>query len=324
MATLVTGSTGLVGNNVARLLLERGEAVRALVRVDADPRPLEGLGIDIVRGDVRDRQAVRRACEGMRHVVHAAAIVQLGRTGLEAQRAVNVEGTRNVARSARESGARLVHVSSADAAGVGSLESPADEDTETLGNALTPYVVTKREAETVIYEEIAGGLWAVIVSPSFMLGPWDWKPSSGEMLLEIARGKGLLAPRGYFSVTDVRDVASGMIAAFDRGQSGRKYLLTGQNISYFEAWKVFAKITEARRPLISIGPVAAWVAGHLGDVVGRFAGKEPNVNSGAIAMAALTKVYSSARAERELGYRARPLEETVADAWAWFREWNPI
>ena len=127
--TLVTGATGFVGNNVLRLLLDRGEAVRVLARETSDPRPLEGLGVEVVRGDVCDPEAVRRACEGATCVIHAAGYVQIGRSDLDRHRRINVEGTRNVAEAARATGARLVHVSSCDAVGVRSLEEPADEQT---------------------------------------------------------------------------------------------------------------------------------------------------------------------------------------------------
>ena len=324
MKTLVTGCTGLVGNNVVRQLLERGNPVRVLARATSDPRPLEGLDVEVFHGDVRDIESVKRACDGVERVVHAAGIVKIGWAGLDDQRAVNVEGTRNVAIAAREHGAKMVHVSSADAVGMGTLESPADEETEAMARILTPYVVTKREAEAAVNEQIAEGLWAAIVNPAFMLGPWDWRPSSGEMLLEVARGKGLFAPRGHFSVVDVRDVTAGILAAFERGQSGRRYLLCGENISYFNAWKTFAEVTGARRPLTPIGPAISWIAGRTGDLVGRISGNEPNVNSGAIAMAALPKVYNSTRAEDELGFQARPMRETVSDAWDWFREWKPL
>ena len=194
MVTLVTGATGLVGDNVVRLLLDRGQQVRVLSRQTADSLPLAGLDVEICRGDICDSAAVRRAVEGASRVVHSAAMVHIGWTGLERQRTVNVEGTRHVAAAARELGARLIHVSTVDTLGRGSRAAPADEETP-LGKCVAcPYVITKREAERVVLEEVGRGLDAVIVNPAFMLGPWDWKPSSGRMLLAIGRGRGYVAP----------------------------------------------------------------------------------------------------------------------------------
>ena len=318
--TLVTGATGLLGNNVVRLLLDSGRRVRVLVRASSDPRPLDGLDVEVVRGDVRDPDAVRHGLEGVDCVVHSAGYVQLGRSQLERHRAVNVTGARHVALAARAHGVRMVHVSSCDAVGIRSLDEPADEETPLEVPLPVPYVITKREAERVVLDEVDRGLDAMIVNPSFMLGPWDWKPSSGRMLLEVAGGRGLLAPRGWFSVCDVRDVAAGILAAIDRGQSGRRYILAGHTMSYLAAWRVFAEVSGARRPWGTAGPLLAAAAGRCGDLWGRLTHREPDVNSGAIALARLPKSYSSRRAEAELGYQIRDTEETVRDAWTWFRE----
>jgi dihydroflavonol-4-reductase len=318
--TLVTGATGLVGNNVVRLLLEQGSPVRVLIRHDAAPQPLEGLAVEGVGGDILDPDSVRRACQGVGCVIHAAAYVQLGRGQLDLHRTINVEGTRHVATAAREAGARLVHVSSTDALGVGSLDQPADEATPLRPPVRCSYVITKREAEQVVLAEVAQGLDAVIVNPSFMLGPWDWKPSSGRMLLEVAKGRAILAPRGCFSITDVRDVAAAILAAVEKGRTGQRYILAGETMSYLAAWRLFAEVTGGRRPLAAPGPVLLWLAGRAGDFYSRLRGCESDVNSGAIALARLPKHYTSRRAIEQLGYHLRPLRQTVEDAWAWLRQ----
>ncbi len=322
--TLVTGATGLVGNNVARRLLADGSRVRVLVRSPQPLREFDGLDVEILSGDITDADSARRACAGVAAVVHSAGYVQLGRTQLDIHRAINVEGTRNVAAAALEAGAKMVHVSSCDALGVRSRTEPADEDTEPNGQLRVPYAISKREAELVVLEAVAAGLDATIVNPGFMLGPWDWKPSSGRMLLEVARGRGWVAPRGYFSVCDVRDVADGIAVALERGQSGRRYILAGTTMRYIDAWRLFAEVTSARRPLLAAGPLVAKLAGWTGDAIGKLTGKEPDVNSGAFALAALPKHYTIARAEKELGYRHRPFRESVEDAWRWFQEYGYV
>lgn len=320
MVTLVTGATGLVGNNVVRRLLGQGVAVRVLARENIDPRPLAGLEVEIARGDVRDAAAVRQAVRGADCVIHAAGHVHIGWKGMDTARAINVEGTRNIAQAARSADARLVHVSSIDALGISTTKRTVDEETPPTGGVLCPYVVTKREAERVVLQEVAQGLRASIVNPGFMIGPNDWKPSSGRMLLQVARGWGLFAPLGSNSYCDVRDVVSGILAAASQGKLGRRYILAGETLSYFQAWRIFAGITGGTPPVIPAGPIARSIAGYYGDLRGMLTGREPDVNSAATKMSAQYRHVTSARAEAELGYRSRPLAEASADAWAWFRE----
>ena len=320
MPILVTGATGLLGNNVVRLLREGGQAVRVMVREGSDPRPLEGLDLEIVHGDVREADAVERACQGASAVIHSAAMVHIGWTGYEQQFAINVEGTRTVADAARRAGVRMIHVSSTDACGFGTLENPADEETPIAKGVDCPYVVTKRAAEQVVLEQVACGLDGVIVNPSFMLGPWDWKPSSGKMLLQVGRGWALVAPPGTNNFCEVRDVARGVLSALERGQAGRRYILGGESLSYFDAWRLFAEVAGVRGPRWQARPrpVVMLAAGKIGDWRTRLTGREPAVNSASVAMSRLSKCCSHRRAEVELGYRAGPLRSAVEAAWNWF------
>ncbi len=324
MKVFVTGGTGLLGNNVVRLLLEQGHETRALARTGSDSRPFAGLNVELITGDLENSAALARGTQGADLVVHAAADVRIGWTGLDRARRINVQGTQAVARAAREAGARLVHVSSVDALGQGVPGSLSNEETPPTDGVLCPYVVTKREAEQAVLEEIDCGLSAVIVNPGYMIGPWDWKPSSGRMLLEVARGWGLFAPPGRNSFCDARDVAAGILAAAVRGVSGRRYILAGESLTYLLAWRIFAEATGATKPFFSIGPVLQWAAGRSGDVWTRLSGREGDVNSASIAVAKQPRNFSSERAARELGYETRPLQESAADAWRWFREWGYV
>jgi dihydroflavonol-4-reductase len=313
---VVTGGTGLVGNNVVRMLVNRGMSVRAIVR--SAGRAFEGLHVQTARATLEDEVALRQAFEGSAFVIHSAAMVHCGWRHLDEMHRVNVEGTRRVARAARLAGARLVHVSSVDAIGLTTDGSPADEDTPPGVMPECPYVVTKRNAEAVVQEEIAAGLDAVIVNPVYMIGPWDWKPSSGRMLLEVGSGKGLFAPPGANDFVDVRDVAAGIHAAMLRGRTGRRYILGGHPLSYLEAWRIFARVAGRMQPLgIAPRPVVR-LAGWAGDLASLFSRHELPVNSAAVTMSMLSHNFSSARAAEELGYSFRSFETTVADAWGWF------
>ncbi len=319
---LVTGGTGLVGNNVVRRFLEQGRRVRVLVRPrrGGTDRSLEGLAVDQVFGRLEDEASLQQAVDGTSLVIHSAAVVHCGWRHRDEMHHVNVEGTARLARAARRAGARFVHVSSVDALGLRADGVPGDEETPPGGMVECPYVVTKRAAEAAVLAEVARGLDAVIVNPVYMIGPWDWKPSSGRMLLEVGSGKGLLAPPGANDFVDVRDVVAGIESAAARGQTGRRYILGGHSLTYLEAWRIFAEVTGRRPPLGNAPPLAVRTAGWFGDLAAAVLRREPPVNSAAAGMSMLRHNFSCQRAVTELGYRFRPFPETVADAWVWFCE----
>jgi dihydroflavonol-4-reductase len=165
---------------------------------------------------------------------------------------------------------------------------------------------------------VSEGLDVVIANPGYLLGPWDWKPSSGKMLLELAQRFAPLAPRGGVSICDARDVASGILAALDRGQAGASYILAGENMSYLEAWKRFAAVGGRRGPIKRYSRPAGWLTGILGDAIERWNATETVFNSAAIALGNTCHYYSSERAAKELGYHSRPAEQSIRDAWEWF------
>lgn len=319
MKYLITGATGLIGNNLVRHLLGQGEQVRVLARSTSPKQPLAGLKIEICEGDVRDPASLLAATEGIDCVVHAAAHVQVGWTQSDLHEQVNVTGTRNVASAALQHGARMVHVSTVNTLGIGRLEDPGDEESGRPGLVPCHYVTSKIKAERVVEEFIGRGLDAVLVMPSFNLGPWDWKPSSGRMLLGVVRGT-LVAPSGAFNISDARDVSAGIAAAAKLAVRGRRYILGGHNLSYLEAWRVFARVAGKPGPRFRLGPIARAVASVSTDLWTQCTGYEGGVNSASIGMGAQHTCFTSARAERELAYRIRPLEDMVADAWYWFRE----
>ena len=198
--------------------------------------------------------------------------------------------------AARKAQIRLVHVSSVDALGLPPGGQPADEETPLGGGVLCPYVVTKRAAEQVVLAEVAAGLDAVIVNPAYMVGPWDWKPSSGRMLLEVARNRALFAPLGTNNFCDVRDVAAGVLTAADRGVAGRRYILGGERLSYFQAWRIFARVTRSIPPLFPAGPLVRVAAGRWGDLMTRWTGREGDINSAVTTSSAQTRNFQSTRA----------------------------
>lgn len=320
MTILVTGGAGFVGNNVVRGLLATGYRVRVLVRASSDPRPLAGLDVETFRGDLTDPESIRQAMRGIEGVIHTAAMVHIGWTRIAEQRQINVDGTRLLAIAAQGLGVRMLHVSSVDALGIGRHDQPADETTPHTGNPPCGYVVTKQEAEKALLAAVGRGLNAVIVNPGFMLGPWDWKPSSARMFLEVVERRPLLAPRGGGCVCDVRDVTQGILTAYERAKAGSQYILGGHNITYAELWRQFARTAGTRGPVGRAGPLLVKAAGIAGDLFARLRGRETDLNSAMTTMSGLFHYYSSARAQADLGYTIRPLAETLRDTWHWLNQ----
>lgn len=324
MLTLVTGSTGLLGNNVVRRLLDRGDRVRVLIRHTSQRKPLEELNVEVVVGELSDLDCVHASMHGVDQVVHSAGFVRIGWSDIELAREVNVEATRTVCTAALERNLPLVHVSTVNTLGLGTSDSAANEDTSPVDHIPCSYVVSKSEAEEVVQEFVKRGLRACIVNPGFMLGPWDWKPSSGQMVVEVATRFTPIAPPGGCSVVDVRDVAQGIALAMEKGRPGRRYILGGENMPYFDLWRLIASVTGARGPIRKMSSVSGWVAGSIGDFRYRLRGKEPLINSAAIKIARQFHYYDSGRAREELGYQARPARESVEAAWDWFLRYGYI
>jgi dihydroflavonol-4-reductase len=324
MLTLVTGATGLLGNNVVRELLVRGQAVRVLVRESSNARSLAKLDVEHVVGAVTDREAVKRAVYGAGQIIHCAGHVHIGWGDIDAHRQINVEGTRNIAEAARAEGSKLVCVSSVNALGLGSKQKPATESHAEPGIIPCGYVVSKRESDEMIAREIEKGLRAVTVYPGFMLGPWDWKPSSGRLLLALATLFTPFYPLGGCSVADSRDVASGVLAAMNRAKVGSRYILAGANMSYKQIFDLMTSVTGAKGPTLPLGPVNRWIGGAWGDAYYRITGKEPEVNSATVRLSTQYHYFSSKRAEDELQYTVRAARETVESAWKWFCDYGYV
>ena len=317
----VTGATGLLGNNLVRQLCADGARVRVLVR-GADRREILGLPVEVVVGEL-EPGPLSTLVDGADVVVHAAASVKVGVTGREAMERVNVGGTQAVC-DAIESGAqaRLIHVSSVDALGLGTRERPATEETAPRPEeGGVPYVDTKRAADRVVRSAIADGLDAVIVHPTYMIGPNDWGPSSGKMLLELARGKGLIAPRGGNNFVDVRDVVAGILRVADPKLAlcGSAWILGNENLSYVEAWTRMAKVVGARPPLAEtprwLGLAVATML-HAPRLLGI---PEGDINPASTRMSFLPHYFDPSKAQRLLGIVPTPLDVAFADAWAWFQ-----
>ncbi len=213
----------------------------------------------------------------------------------------------------------MVHISSVDALG---MTTESKLGTESHLNPPKPgcsYVISKREAETAVILEVANGLDAVIVNPGFMVGPYDWRPSSGEIMLTLKKQFMPFAPAGGCCVADVRDVADGVISALQHGNTGERYILGGINMSYLELFQQMAAVMQCRSPRAKLPNWLAAVVGKSGDLIGKIRGNEPPINSAATEMGQLFHYCESEKAKRELGYQIGSVENAIQDAWDWFQ-----
>lgn len=327
MTTLVTGATGFVGGAIARALCAAGHQVRILVRERSSLEGLAGFSLEKVRGDVRSLDSLRDAMKGCRQVVHAAASVRLDPFAASYMEKVNVVGTKNVLAAAKACFVeRLLHVSSIATVGWGTLDRPATETSEWALAGKGPYFTTKRAAEDLVLEASRrGDLEAVVINPSFVVGPVDPKPSSGFILLAVASGMVVGYPEGGTNFVDVRDVAEGARLGLEKGRAGERYILSGENLTYRQFLTMAAEELSVRPPSVLIPRKLAFSAARLGDALGpRFPKAFGFVNSHVVGTMFDVAYVSCEKARAELGYRPRPVREAVRDACKWFRETGRI
>ncbi len=320
----VTGASGFVGSAVARALLADGLAVRALVRRASPRGNLDGLGVEIVEGDMRDVDAVTRAAKGARYVFHVAADYRLWVPDPKEIITANVEGTRAVMTAARAVGAeRIVYTSSVATLRLHEDGTPADEsgplsEPEAIGAYKRSKVAAERLVEVMIASE---GLPAVIVNPSTPVGPRDARPTpTGRIIVEAASGRVPAYVDTGLNLVHVDDVAAGHLAALRRGRIGERYILGGDDMTLAEMLAVIARAVHRRPPRVKLPRGLLYPVAFAAEAVARATGRVPFITVDGLRLAKYRMFFTSAKAERELGYRHRPAAEGLRDAISWFRE----
>jgi dihydroflavonol-4-reductase len=321
---LVTGASGFVGSAVAAKLVERGFSVRALVRASSPRTHLAGLDLDYVQGDLRDAETIRPAMAGIRYLFHVAADYRLWARDRNEIVTNNVTGTRVMMEEALRAGVeRIVYTSSVATLAVQRDGTSVDE-TVPLDElkAIGAYKRSKVAAERLVERMIAQqGLPAVIVNPSTPIGPRDVKPTpTGRIIVEAARGRMPAFVDTGLNLVHVDDVAQGHLAALDRGKIGERYILGGQNVQLSEMLAVIANLIGRRPPRVRLPRSAIVPLALAAETVARFTGREPFVTMDALRMSKYRMFFTAAKAERDLGFTARPFTDALTDAIRWFRD----
>ena len=329
MLAFVTGATGFLGSHVARVLSEKGARLRLLVRPTSDLRNVDGLNADRVVGDLRDAGSIEKALSGCEVVFHVAADYRLWvRDPAEMYRS-NVEGTRSLLEAARKQGVRRVVYTSSVAtmgfhgtnghAGGGKV---ADEQSPVgIADMIGHYKRSKFMAERVAIEAARSGVDVVIVNPTTPIGERDIKPTpTGRIVVDFLKRKFPAYVETGLNLVDAGECARGHIQALEKGRSGERYILGGENLTLKQILDRLAAITGLPSPTVKLPYFFALAAGVVDETVtGRMLGREPRATIDAVRMGRKMMFVSSAKAERELGWRTVPVDAALRRSVEWFR-----
>ncbi|HEX7759232.1 MAG TPA: hopanoid-associated sugar epimerase [Caulobacteraceae bacterium] len=319
---LVTGASGFVGGAVLRALAGRGLKLRILARPSSPTRNFEAADCEVALGDMTDRASLDRAMAGVDHLFHVAADYRLWAPDPAQIIRANVAGTEAVMRAALAAGVRrIVYTSSVATLRAGDADTVVDETAPLNdGEAIGAYKQSKVAAERVVEALIAEhGLPAVIVNPSTPIGPGDVRPTpTGQMVVEAATGRIPAFVDTGLNLVHVDDVAAGHLLAHAKGKVGERYILGGQDASLRDFLAQIARLTGRKAPTLALPRGPLYPLAFAAEAVARLTGKEPLLTRDALKMASHHMFFTSAKAERELGYHARPYVEALQDALTWF------
>lgn len=322
MKVLLTGGTGFLGKNVARALSARGHEVRLLARAGSN---LAGLPAgDIVRGDVCDAASLRGAAEGCQAILHMAALVKMWVPEREVFDRVNVEGLRAALAAAEGVGARLVYTSSFMAIGPTGA-APADESQIHPGHSFrNDYERTKAQADVIAREAAAAGRDVVLLYPGVVYGPGDRTAGNivVNMIADHLRGRfpGIIGPGDrLWSYAFVEDVAAGHVDALEKGRAGERYLLAGENVSMNDFFRLLAEASGVPAPRLHIPYAAAGALGWMLYAWAELTGMEPLLTHEVVGVFREHWSYTSAKAQRDLGYRTTSLRDGLRRTLDWLR-----
>jgi len=319
----VTGATGFVGSHIARLLLARGERVRLLARNSSPKANIEGLTCEVAIGDLKDPEVLLPCVRGCRTVYHVAADYRLWARNPQEIYENNVGGTRNLLAACREARVeRVVYTSTVGTIGMRKDGIPADEESPvSLEHMIGHYKRSKYMAEQVAREFAGSGLPVVIVNPTTPIGALDVKPTpTGKIILDFLRGRMPAYVDTGLNIVSVVDVAKGHLLAAEKGRTGERYILGGENWTLKQILDALARATGKKSPRVRIPWIVAYLAACMNSfVVGSILRKEPSIPLEGVRMARYKMFVSSDKARRELGYSPSPAEQALLEAVSYFK-----
>ncbi len=328
MRAFVTGATGFLGSHVARVLADQGAELRLLVRPTSDLKNLAGLHspgtkTETATGDLRDPASLETAMAECDTVFHVAADYRLWVRDPNEMYKSNVEGTRAILEAARKNGVRrVVYTSSVATIGFTAGGSPADEESPvSLHDMIGHYKRSKFMAEQIALEAGRSGMQVVTVNPTTPVGEQDVKPTpTGRIVVDFLKRKFPAYVETGLNLVDVRECARGHVLALEKGRSGERYILGGENLTLKQILDMLGEITDLPSPKIKLPYAFAFAAGVFGEMItGRMLGGDPRATVDTVRLGKKKMFASSCKAERELGWKIVPVEDALRRAVEWFR-----
>lgn len=324
---VVTGATGHIGSALVRELiaqrLNKKQKIKVFVLPSESLKPLEGLDVEVVYGDVRDYRSLIRAFKGAKIVYHLAGIVTIGTGKMKLLKEVNVKGTINVCNACKDLEIpKLVYVSSIHAfkeppKGVPIKETKNFNPHEVKGD----YAKSKAAATRAVLKAVRSGLNAVIVHPTGVIGPYEYKLSNmGQLVLDFMRKKLLAIVDGSYDFVDVRDVSKGIILAGKKGRKGESYILSGEQITVRSMMKILEAETGIQAPKTVLPAWFAWITGFFSEIYYKIKKQKPLFTSYSVSTLSSNSLTSSEKARQELGYKPRSVRQSLKDTVSWMRE----
>jgi dihydroflavonol-4-reductase len=323
MLAFVTGATGFVGSHVARVLAQQGAELRLLVRSGSDLRNIRELKAEQATGDLRETASLKKAMVGCDVLFHVAADYRLWVPDPDQMYRSNVEGTRAILEAARENGVRrVIYTSSVATMGFTSNGHSANEDAPVaLDNMIGHYKRSKFMAEKIAIEAGRSGMDVVVVNPTTPVGERDIRPTpTGRIVVDFLKKKFPAYVDTGLNLVDVAECARGHVAALEKGRSGERYILGGENLTLKQILDKLAAITGLPSPRIRVPYLVALGAGVVDQVVtGHIRKREPRATIDAVRMGRKKMFVSSTKATRELGWKTVPVDDALRRAVEWFR-----
>lgn len=324
MKVLVTGANGLLASNLVRELLRSGYEVRGMVRENSNLLSLKKAEIELFKGEITNPADVKKACSGCEVVIHAAANTSQWPTNFEAYRRTNVDATQLMLDEAvRRNIEKFIFVSSANAFDPGTKEKPGTEESPFSKEGKSGYMLSKYVAQNLVFDEYRrSGLPALVVNPTFMLGKYDAKPSSGQIIL-MAHGKNLIAcPSGGKNFVHVVDVARGIVNSISMGKPGECYLLAGENLSYVEFFGKMKLVSGYPRKQFQLTKPVIKAVGEIGSLIENVLKKPAKLNAVNARLLCADNYYSAAKAVADLEKPQTPISQAIEDAIEWFEQYG--